>query len=124
MGVVEQNRRPARDLIVAVLENMRRNLEPLRYSTIARSRYLVHLHPAESNRREGRIPNRQEQTTRALAEWIGTLTRAWLVRKYSGRSLGQPDVTVQSAAGDWRDGCLPDPAGDGAEGDRLIVSGL
>ena len=33
-------RRPARDLIEAVLENMRRNLEPLRYSTLAPSRYL------------------------------------------------------------------------------------
>ena len=31
---VEPNRRPARDVIVAVIENMRRNLEPLRYSTM------------------------------------------------------------------------------------------
>ena len=40
-------RRLARDLIVAVLENMRRYQEPLMYSMIAPSRYLVYLHPAE-----------------------------------------------------------------------------
>ena len=124
MGVVEQNRRPARDLIVAVLENMRRNLEPLRYSTIAPSRYLVYLHPAEFNRLEGLIPILQEQTIRALAEELETLNKPSLVRKYTGRILGQPDVPVQSAAGDWRVEFLPDPDGDVAEGDILIVSEL
>ena len=42
------SRRPARDLILAVLENMRRNLEPLKYSTLAPSRYLVYLHPTDT----------------------------------------------------------------------------
>jgi hypothetical protein len=124
MGVVEQNRRPARDLIVAVLENMRRNLEPLRYSTIAPSRYLVYLHPSEFNRLEGLIPILQEQTIRALAEELETLNKPSLVRKYTGRILGQPDVPVQSAGGDWQVEFLADPDGDVAEGDILIVSEL
>ena len=124
MGVVEQNRRPARDLIVAVLENMRRNLEPLRYSTIAPSRYLVYLHPVEYNHLEGLVPVLQEQTIRALAEELDTLNRPSLVRKYTGRILGQRDVPVQSAAGDWHVEFIPDPDGDVAEGDLLIVSEL
>ena len=124
MGVVEQNRRPARDLIVAVLENMRRNLEPLRYSTIAPSRYLVYLHPLEFTRLEGLLPILQEQTIRALAEELESLNKPSLVRKYTGRILGQPDVPVQSAGGDWQVEFLPDPDGDVAEGDILIVSEL
>ena len=46
-------RRSARDIIEAVLDNMRRNLEPLKYSTLAPSRYLVYLHPTEYARLEG-----------------------------------------------------------------------
>ena len=120
----QQNRRPARDLIVAVLENMRRNLEPLKYSTIAPSRYLVYVHPLEHSRLEGLIPILQEQTIRALAEELDTLNKPSFVRKYAGRVLGQPDVPVQSAAGDWQVDFLPDPDGDVAEGDILIVSEL
>ncbi len=121
---VEPNRRPARDLIVAVLENMRRNLEPLKYSTIAPSRYLVYLHPVEYSRLEGLIPILQEQTTRALAEELDRLNRPSFVRKYTERILGQPDIPVQSAAGGWHVEFLPDPDGDVAEGDILIVSEL
>jgi len=124
MGVVERNRRPARDLIAAVLENMRRNLEPLRYSTIAPSRYLVYLHPLEFNRLEGLIPILQEQTIRALAEELDTLNNPSLVRKYTARIFGHQDAPVQSAAGDWHVEFLPDPDGDVAEGDILIVSEL
>ena len=40
-------RRPGSDLIEAVVENMRRNLEPLKYSVLAPSRYVVYLHPDE-----------------------------------------------------------------------------
>ena len=123
MGL-EQTRRPARDLIVSVLENMRRNLEPLKYSTIAPSRYLVYLHPAEHGRLEGLLPILQEQTIRALAEELDTLNRPSFVRKYSERILGHQNVPVQSAAGEWHVEFLPDPDGDVAEGDILIVSEL
>jgi len=49
-------RRPAADLIEAVLENMRTNLEPLKYSTLAPSRYVVYLHPDEFARIEPIVP--------------------------------------------------------------------
>ena len=124
MRFQEHNRRPARDLIVAVLENMRRNLEPLKYSTIAPSRYLVYLNPAEYSRLEGLIPILQEQTCRALTEELDALNRPSLLRKYTERIFRQSDVPVQSAAGQWHVEFIPDPDGDVAEGDILIVSEL
>ena len=51
---------------------MRRNLEPLKYSTLAPSRYLVYLHPAEFARLEGILPDLQEQTVRP---WPRSSTR-------------------------------------------------
>jgi hypothetical protein len=59
----EERRRPARDLIAAVLDNMRRNLEPLKYSTLAPSRYLIYVHPTEYARLEGIVPILQEQSS-------------------------------------------------------------
>src|SRR5688572_31999165 len=76
----ERARRPARDVINAVLENMRRNLEPLKYSTLAPSRYVVYLHPAEYARLEGIMVILQEQTLRALSEEIGGLNRSSMLR--------------------------------------------
>jgi hypothetical protein len=121
---VEQTRRPARDLIVAVLENMRRNLEPLKYSTIAPSRYLVYLHPVEYSRLEGLLPVLQEQTVRALAEELDALNNPSFVRKYADRLLGHTRVPVQSVSTEWQVEFLADPDDDVAEGDILIVSEL
>jgi hypothetical protein len=121
---VEQTRRPARDLIVAVLENMRRNLEPLKYSTIAPSRYLVYLHPVEYGRLEGLLPVLQEQTVRALAEELDALNNPSFVRKYADRLLGHTRAPVQSVSTEWQVEFLSDPDDDVAEGDILIVSEL
>ena len=117
-------RRPARDLIKAVLENMRRNLEPLRYSTLAPSRYLIYLHPAEYARLESILPLLHEQTTRALAEELDTLNRRSIVQRYTERILGTQQPPVESAAGEWHVEFLPDPDGDLAEGAILIDSEL
>ncbi len=62
----EKLRRPAREVIEAVLENMRTNLEPLKYSTLAPSSYLIYLHPAEYARLEGINIILHEQTILAL----------------------------------------------------------
>lgn len=121
---VEERRRPARDLIVAVLENMRRNLEPLKYSTLAPSRYLIYLHPTEYARLEGIVPILQEQTIRALAEELDSLNKRSTIRRYSERILGSRKPSVQSASGEWHVEFLPDPDGEVAEGDILIDSEL
>ena len=127
------SRRPARDIIDAVVENMRKNLEPLKYSTLAPSRYTVYLHPAEFARLEGIIPILKEQTTRALTDELQKLNRrspvtTWLNR---GERVGKlidrfrgPGAAVQAASTDWQVEFLADPDGDMKEGDLLIDSEL
>lgn len=116
-------RRPARDVIEAVLENMRKNLEPLRYSTLAPSRFLVYLHPTEYARLEGIVPILREQTIRALTDELERLNRGSVVRRYASRLIGDRAPRVQSAGG-WQVEFLADPDGEFAEGDILIDSEL
>jgi len=116
-------RRPAREVIEAVLANMRRNLEPLKYSTLAPSRYLVYLHPAEYARLEGIVPILQEETLRALSDELGTLNRGSTLSRYAPRLLRRATPAVKSA-GEWQVEFLPDPDGEMVEGDILIDSEL
>src|SRR6476660_3445501 len=81
-------RRPASDVIEAVLENMRTNLEPLKYSTLAPSRYLIYLHPAEYARLEGIMVILQEQTMRALSEEVDAHNGHSALRRYTQRIFG------------------------------------
>jgi hypothetical protein len=120
-------RRSARDVIDAVVENMRRNLEPLRYSTLAPSRFTVYLHPKEHARLEGIIPVLQEQTIRALTEELDSLNRRPSVRRMFGRFTGDAAgsaAEVRTASGDWQVEFLADPDGDMNEGDLLVDSEL
>lgn len=116
-------RRPASDLIDAVLENMRTNLEPLKYSTLAPSRYVVYLHPEEYARVEGIVPVLQEQTRRALGEELERLNHQPAYRKYWSRFVGSTPP-VENVARDWQIEFLPDADGDLGAGDILIHSEL
>lgn len=121
----EKSRRPARDVIDAVLENMRQNLEPLKYSTLAPSRYVVYLHPAEYARLEGIIGILREQTVRALSEELGALNRQSTLKQYARKLLagrGQ-DVRVENPA-QWSVEFFPNADGDMPEGDILVDSEL
>jgi FHA domain-containing protein len=121
--ITQPPRRAARDLIAAVVENMRRNLEPLRYSTLAPSRYTVYLHPREHARLEGIVPILQEQALRALAEELDRLNRRSRVRRLLARLAGNDEPDVHNA-GDWQVEFLPDPDGELQEGDLLVDSAL
>lgn len=118
-----RTRRPARDLIDAVLENMRTNLEPLRYSTLAPSRFVVYLHPEEYARVEGIVRVLQEQTARALEEELQKLNNPPAYRKYFDRIAGSAPP-VENAARDWQIEFHPDADGELAPGDILIHSEL
>jgi hypothetical protein len=117
-------RRPARDLIDAVLENMRTNLEPLKYSTLVPARYLVYLHATEYARLEGIVPILQEQTIRALSEQLDALNRRTVLHRYADRLLRRQSPIVQHAGIDWHVEFLPDPDGEVAPGDILVDSEL
>jgi hypothetical protein len=125
MGAATQApRRPARDIIDAVVDNMRRNLEPLKYSTLAPSRYIVYLHASEFARLEGIIPILQEQTTRALTDELQKLNRRSPLARWVGRLRRDSDPDIRNAAADWQVDFLADPDGDMNEGDLLIDSEL
>jgi hypothetical protein len=118
------SRRPARDIIDAVVDNMRKNLELLKYSTLAPSRYTVYLHPDEYNRLDGIIPILQEQTARALSDELQKLNRRSPVQKWVERWRGDPDPEISNAATGWQVDFAADPDGDMNEGDLLIDSEL
>jgi hypothetical protein len=111
-------------VIEAVLENMRTNLEPLKYSTLAPSRYLIYLHPAEYARLEGIIVILQEQTIRALSEEVAARNGRSALRRYAQRILGNQNPRIENPAGNWTVEFLPDPDGDVREGDILVDSEL
>jgi hypothetical protein len=116
-------RRPARDLIEAVVENMRQNLEPLKYTTLAPSSFVVYLHPDEFLRFEGIIPVLREQTVRALDEELEKLNATPVARRMLGRVLGSAPP-VQNPAREWQVEFVPDPDGEVGDGDILIHSEL
>ena len=117
-------RRPARDVIDAVVDNMRKNLEPLKYSTLAPSRYSVYLHASEFARLEGIIPILQEQTTRALTEELGKLNQRSPLRRWADRWRREADPEIRNAGAEWQVDFFADPDGDMNEGDLLIDSEL
>src|SRR5206468_3892158 len=104
--------------------NMQQNLERLRYSTLAPSRYTVYLHPREYMRLEGIVPILQEQTIRALAEELERLNARSPLRRWVHRFVGDSEPEIRTAAADWQVEFLPDPDGDLNEGDLLVDSEL
>jgi hypothetical protein len=117
------SRRQARDIIDAVVENMRHNLERLKYSTLAPSRYTVYVHPAEYARLEGIVPIVQEQTIRALTDELQKLNGGSAVRKWARRFVRDSEPAISNAA-EWQVEFLADPDGDMDEGDLLVDSEL
>lgn len=103
---------------------MRKNLEPLKYSTLAASRYIVYLHPAEYGRLEGIVPILREQTARALTEELRNMNEGSRIRRWIGRSVGRAGVDIQKTGSEWHVDFLADPDGDLAEGDLLVDSEL
>jgi len=102
-----QTRKSAGDLIEAIVQNMRANLEELRYSTIAPSHYTVYLSAGEHARLEGLIPRLQAETTRALDEELARLNHRSRLRRPFTRWLGTRPP-AESADMRWHIEFLPD----------------
>jgi FHA domain/Protein of unknown function (DUF3662) len=117
-------RLPARDIVDAVVRNMRENLEELPYSRLAPSSYTVYLHPAEFARLEAIVSILQEQTVRALSDEINNLSRRSLWRRSADRVIRSSQRAIQTAGGDWKVTFLPDPDEELEEGGVLVYSEL
>lgn len=117
-------RRPPRDIIDAVVANMRRNLERLKYSTLAPSHYTVYLHPAEFERLETIVPVLHEQTIRALDDELRRLNARPQKQRWMRRVVREPEPEVRNAATDWHVAFMADPDDELKEGDVLVDSEL
>jgi hypothetical protein len=102
---------------------MRQNLETLKYSILAPSRYVIYLHPAEHGRLSGILPRLQAETIRALDEELRRLNRQSFLQRSFGRLAGQTPP-IQSAAPEWQIEFVSDPDGELDEGTLLIDSEL
>lgn len=119
------SRRPAADLIDAIVENMRGNLEELRYTTIAPSRYTVFLSPAEYARLEGLIPRLQAESIRALDEELARINRKAQLTQKVTRFFRPGRPPLENADIRWQVDFLPDMDGDlKADQDILVQSDL
>ena len=120
----QASRRPARDLIEAVVDNMRKNLEPLKYSTLAPSRFTVYMHPTEYARLEGIIPILESRPSGRLpmnCTAQPALADHAVARAAHERSCSRKSTTP---APQWQVEFRADPDGDMNEGDLLIDSEL
>jgi hypothetical protein len=98
-------------LIEAIVQNMRTNLEELRYSTIAPTRYTVYISQSEHARLEGILPRLQAEAMRALTEELDRLNRRWRLRAVLGRLAGR-QRPLQHADARWHVEFLPDLDGE------------
>ena len=116
-------RRPARDLIEAVVDNMRKNLEPLktRRSRPAGSRSTC-TRPSTADR--GHHPILEGQTVRALADELHNLNRRSPIKRWLERLTRDHESQIDNAGAEWQVEFRADPDGDMNEGDLLIDSEL
>jgi hypothetical protein len=124
IGIDASPRLPARDIVQAVLRNMRENLEELPYSRLAPSRYVVYLHPNEFARFEGIVSILEEQTCRALSDELEKLGRRSLWRRSADRVTRTSARELEKAGGGWHVTFLPDPDEELEEGGVLVYSEL
>jgi len=117
-------RLPARDIVQAVVRNMRENLEELPYSRLAPSRYVVYLHPNEFARLEGIVSMLEEQTRRALSDELGRLNHRSLWRRSTERVIRTSTRELEKAGGEWCVTFLSDPDDELEEGGVLVYSEL
>jgi hypothetical protein len=118
-------RRSPADLIDAVVDNMRQNLEELKYATLAPSRYTVYLSAGEHARLEGIFPRLQAEAIRALDDELACLNHpSWFRRRVPWLS-GRRRAPLENAGPRWHVEFLCDTDGElAAEGDILVHSDL
>jgi hypothetical protein len=124
-GPKTSSRRPSGALIDAIVDNMRQNLEELKYATLAPSRYTVYLSAAEHTRLEGIIPRLQAEAARALDEELERINRPSWLRRKAAWLPGRHRPAAENAAPKWHIEFLVDTDGElAAPGDIIVHSDL
>lgn len=123
---MSSGRRAAADLIDAILDNMRENLETLRYSTLAPSRYVVYLSPKEFARLEPILPRLEAEAARALTEALDRRNQpSFLKRRLPWWPEWPRTRPIENAGSRWQVEFLCDHDGElTQEGDIAVYSEL
>jgi len=100
---------------------MRANLEELRYTTVAPSRYTVYVSQAEFTRLEGILPRLQSETIRALNDELTRVSRRGPVRHAWRRLRRRLSPPLENADAQWHVEFLPDLDGDLRNEQDVIV---
>ncbi len=115
------SRRPSGALIDAIVDNMRQNLEELKYTTLAPSRYTVYLSQAEYTRLEGILPRLQAEAIRALNEELDRITPPACLPRSGAWPPGRRRPAAENAGPRWHIEFLVDTDGDLAAPEDIIV---
>ena len=107
-----------RDIILAILENMRESMEPLLYSTVAPSIYDVYLHPDDHERLAGIFARIREEAKTALNQDLGRSRKSRPLLPGLRKDLPK----VEAAEGDWYISFHKDENQELAAGDILVDS--
>lgn len=124
---MERERATGRDVILAVIENMRESLEPLVTETVAPSLYRVYLHADDFEHLRTLFGKIEAETRKVLAQELERLNRdsvpmlKRLLRRKSD-SVTEPPMRYVSAESEWYIRFQEDPNGTLNPGDIEVVS--
>jgi hypothetical protein len=111
----------AKDIILAIVDNMRESTEPLVYSSVVASIYDVYLNTSDYDRLAGLFPKMREEASRALTEELGRSGAK--ERSFFGGPKRKREKR-ESAEGDWQVAFHRDEDDELAPGDILVDSRL
>ncbi len=114
-------RATGKEIILAILENMRESQEPLLFTTLVASHYDVYLHRQDYERLAAILPRIREEARRALKE---ELARVQTTRKSLVPGLKRGGPKTEAAESDWHVKFHLDEDEELAPGDILIDSRL
>jgi hypothetical protein len=110
-----------KDIILAVLDNMRESVEPLLYRTVVPSHYDVYLHPDDYERLSGIFPSIIEECIEALNKALAGLGKKGFARLPGLKSRSSRHETAEK---NWAIAFHRDEDEELAPGDILIDSRL
>lgn len=124
---MERDRATGRDVILAVVENMRQSLEPLVTETVAPSLYRVYLHDDDFEHLRTLFGKIEAEARKVLTQELERLNRESvpmlqrLLRRKSG-PVSEPPMRYVAAETDWYIRFQEDPNGTLSAGDIEVVS--
>ncbi|HEX5759574.1 MAG TPA: FHA domain-containing protein [Thermoanaerobaculia bacterium] len=124
----DQDRASARDVVLAIGENMRQSLEPLVTKTVAPSLYQVYLHADDHDHLRSLFGELESEAKQLLDRELARMNReavppvARLLSTVRGRPAPEPAARVVSAEGRWTVRFQEDPNGRLAPGEIEVVS--